>query len=225
MDKKSYYAFFDVDETIINIKSMFSFLQFYYKTKYGNAFGQLFFYYKLMKVRCLVNKGLSREAINIEYYKIFSGKKWSELLLCGEKWFAAISKKTAIFNEKILHEIAHHKQNGAGIILVSGSFHGCLDPLVKKISADECLCSTIEIKNGFCTGKILSPPVIGEGKKSVIKAFLKKNNFENTSLCYAYGDHYSDIFMLETVGNPVVVGNCPKLLSYAKDRNWKILLS
>ncbi len=41
--------------------------------------------------------------------------------------------------------------------------------------------------------------------------------------CYAYGDHLSDVAILEKVGHPVVVGDSASMLELASQREWRVL--
>ena len=43
------------------------------------------------------------------------------------------------------------------------------------------------------------------------------------SASYAYGDSFTDHYMLEMVGNPVAVYPEPKLYALAKEKNWEVL--
>jgi len=40
---------------------------------------------------------------------------------------------------------------------------------------------------------------------------------------HAYGDHASDLPMLQTVGNPVVVGDDPALTTHATAHGWRVI--
>ena len=145
-------------------------------------------------------------------------------MLQGQKWFNKINKnKSDLFNKKILHEIKKHKEAGAGIVLVSGSFPPCLDPLAKYIGADYLLASKLETKQGVITGNLLPPQCIGRGKMTAIELFMSSQNSDNYQDCFAYSDHISDLAMLERVGNPVVVLNDPILATHASNKGWKII--
>jgi HAD superfamily hydrolase (TIGR01490 family) len=222
----NYVAFFDVDETVISIKSMFSFLK-YYSQSLPLPY-RLMDYIKYRRQTRLIKKlsaqGLSRSDINIQYYRYYKGVKESLLRTLGNHWHKKCLKEiNGFYNQKILSEIVLHKSNGAKIVLVSGSFFPCIEPIADYIKADFILATSLEVAHGKCTGKILNYPVIGEGKAKAIQACLERIGYTNYSNCYAYGDHISDVPMLNIVGNPVVVSRCEKLIGHAKEKNWRII--
>ncbi|KAB8030724.1 HAD family hydrolase [Fluviispira multicolorata] len=221
----NYYAFFDVDETIIQEKSMFSFLYFYSKKMVLKLniikVIKIFYYFNLIKY-LKINK-YSRDHINEIYYKFYKGININTLNNHANEWFDKARRRRNFFNSNIINEIYFHKMNGAKVVLVSGSFQACLKPIANYLGIEEILCTQMEILDQKCTGNLLNIPIIGEGKVILIKQLLLKDNFSNYSLCYAYGDHISDLPMLNFVGNPRVVPNCKKLLEYAKEKNWVLL--
>jgi phosphoserine phosphatase len=69
------------------------------------------------------------------------------------------------------------------------------------------------VRDGRYTGEVVRP-MIGEGKREAVLALLRDHpGGVDPRECYAYGDHPSDLPMLECVGNPRVVGGNPDLLS------------
>ena len=60
-----------------------------------------------------------------------------------------------------------------------------------------------------------------EKRRSILQALEGQQiDWENS---YAYGDSFSDLPVLELVGNPVAVNPEEKLRSVAKARNWEII--
>ena len=76
-------AFFDVDETLINIKSMFDFFNFWCKE--NNEHIKLHNY--MANFQSEVKKGTPREHLNREYYRQFAGISYKALEEAGERWF------------------------------------------------------------------------------------------------------------------------------------------
>lgn len=226
-ETRSYIVFFDVDETIINIKSMFSFLKFYYFNKpYPQKLLSIFrFYFQVYRLKLLSNLKKPREMINLQYYKLYKNENKIILNALGEAWHAkCLNEIDNFYNRIILKEINFHKSRGAKIVLVSGSFSACLLPIANHVNADYVLATSLETLNGRCTGEILNYPIIGEGKARIIKSYLHQIGYKDYSDCYAYGDHISDLPMLSLVGNPVVVANDNKLIKYAKQEGWRIII-
>lgn len=220
-----YIAFFDVDETIINKKSMFDFLDFFLcSSHYIKLLGKLKYIFLCSKFNKMVKNGVNRTLINTEYYKLYKNKEVKMIEQYGKKWHLnRLKLDKNFYNKKILDEICFHKDNGGGIVLVSGSFNACLKPIAQYVEADFVIGTNLQIIDDKYTGNINSPQIIGEGKELAIKNFLKDIDFSDLKNCYAYADHITDLAMLKIVGNPVVVSTCEKLRQYAKENRWKIL--
>jgi HAD superfamily hydrolase (TIGR01490 family) len=218
-----YYAFFDVDGTIININSMFSFLRFFYSVHSAYT-GQLKYEFFRFNTLLYEKIGVSRERLNKRYYKCFRNFPVKYIKLLALEWFKKeVESKSEIFYSEVLSEINKHQKSGGEIVLVSGSFYPCLGPLADFLKIKSVLATSLESEKGFYTGKILQQ-TIGEGKAVSIKKFLKEKCFSSNELCYAYGDHISDINMLQTVGHPCVVAKDRSLITYAKKQRWKIII-
>ncbi len=221
----TYLAFFDVDGTVIDTKSMFSFLKYYWQNIPSNIGASVNFKYYayLIKVIILQKLGCSRQHINEKYYQHFAGKNKDEIMLLGKMWWERISASKLVYNHKVINEIRFHQQSGAAVVLVSGSMEACVNPIAEELGIRHCLVTSLENNNGIYTGKINGIPNIGNGKVKKIKEFIEKNYKDvDLSKCFAYGDHESDISMLEYVGNPVVVGKNEFLIKIAKKSGWKI---
>lgn len=223
--KYQYYAFFDVDGTIINGKSMFGFLMFYYRNYLGFYNPFAFLQYALACFRCgfWSFRKQPREYINREYYKIYTGHRVDKVHFYGKKWFDKKLKNRTFFKRSTLREIRWHRDRGAAIVLVSGSFPACLSPIANYVEADFILSANIEEKQGKYTGNLIPPQTIGKGKLAAIRQLMERNSEVEYRHCYAYGDHISDLPMLEMVGNKVVVSGDESLESHAKEKGWRVL--
>ncbi|WP_051840604.1 HAD family hydrolase [Streptomyces sp. NRRL F-5126] len=195
-------AFFDVDETLITVKSMFRFLEFHYRARglppsaYGQAAGTL---------RRRSAEGVSRLTTNREYYRLFAGRPRDELFSHGRAWFEAESAAGGLLHPPVVSALRRHQEQGALIVLVSGSFRPCLEPVAGALGADEILCSEPEYADGLCTGVVRSP-VIGVQKGRLARELMRQRAVP-PSRAAAYGDHASDLELLRSVGHPVAVGD------------------
>lgn len=217
-----YLAFFDVDGTVINIKSMFSFLE-YYLGQVSNAGALKYSLYKL-NTALAEKSGQPRERINEKYYEHFSQARMGDVMEVGKQWWKSISHFPNLFNHQIVEEIKHHQRKGAEIILVSGSMQPCVKPIADSLGINHCLLTSLEVVDGFYTGKITDYPNIGLGKRKKIQKFMSDySDAVNLSECFAYGDHITDLPMLKMVGHPVAVGGSVELAHAARKRGWKVI--
>ena len=219
-----YYVFFDVDGTLINIKSTHSFLRFYYQYRFQKMHLLKYLLYTT-KIKLYEKMGIDRSYLNVLYYKNFTGEKSNVINQLAQQWFSRISKNPKLFLAETLSELIKHQSNDAEIVLVSGSFQECLLPLAEKLKIKHVIATQLVVKNNVLTGHIQGAPMIGKNKAVAIENFLKKQGFVDLDRCHAYGDHDSDYPMLNLVGNRHVIPGDKKLVTRAKQLNWSILFN
>jgi HAD superfamily hydrolase (TIGR01490 family) len=207
----AYLVFSDVDETLIRCKSMFDFLRFRLVRRDGPEAGVARYEEIHRRLRALAEGGAPREGINAAYYRHYAGESAAELAQLGREWFAERSREPGFFITDTLWSLRRHLAAGAHLVLVSGSFPVCTEPVARAVGAAALLCTTPLAANGTYTGEI-TQPVIGDGKRDAVLKYLAKFPEIDPRDCFGYGDHLSDLPMLECVGNPRVVGGDPELL-------------
>lgn len=186
-------AFFDVDGTIINTKSVFSFLEFSKDIFIEYNKDMFFYYYNTLYSH--MDSGTSRELVNKYYYKIFKNIPVDVITEQGLMWYKKVSTYENFYNKRTISLIRQHKNNNYKIIFVTGSFKAVLNPLANDINCDHIICTEQEIKDGKYTGEIISIPCIGKGKATKINEFSLENNIDLDN-CYSYGDDISDTHMI-----------------------------
>jgi HAD superfamily hydrolase (TIGR01490 family) len=124
---------------------------------------------------------------------------------------------------KILSKARQHKGQGHRLILISGSLRYMLEPVVADLGFDHLLCTDLEVgTDGLLTGKARGPLCINRTKRILAQQLARHENIDLTR-SYAYGNHQSDIPLLELVGYPAVVEPTAPLRKVALDRRWPIL--
>lgn len=197
-------AYFDVDNTVINIKSMFSFLEFAEVAKEYSAFSRNVKELR-NELREMKEQKIKREEVNKHYYGILEGTKVSEIEALGRAWFKyAFYDNPAVFNLSIVNSIAKHRQKGFLCVFVSGSFEALLKPIGDYLDVKSFICAPLEVVGDRYTGKLTGEPVIGQGKAVGIKKHASDFGVD-LATCFAYGDDITDIPMLSCVGNPRLV--------------------
>jgi HAD superfamily hydrolase (TIGR01490 family) len=209
-------AFFDVDETLVDTKSMFDFLRFHLAacgddgSRYDEQAGAL---------RRAAASGVPRSEINRAYYRLFTGAGWTDLRAAGERWYADLLTRPEPFLAEGLAALRFHQAAGHVVALVSGSFRVCLDPVAAHLGADVVLCTEPLLDAaGRLTGEV-AVPMIGDHKRSAVLDLIAARGADPAA-CYGYGDHSSDLAFLAEVGNPTVIGGDPELTAVAEREGW-----
>jgi HAD superfamily hydrolase (TIGR01490 family) len=212
-------AFFDTDETVISAKSMFDFLRFHLRRTTGDdrAFDTA-----VATIHAEAARGTHRIEINRMYYRLLAGAAHEELLAAGRDWYAEYAARPDAYVGSVLRAIARHRAAGDLVVLVSGSFRACLDPIAREVGADLVLCSEPEVDDlGRLTG-VVARPMIGVNKGLAAQETIAARGLD-AAACAAYGDHSSDLDLLRAVGTPVVVGSDPVLVREAEQHGWTVL--
>ena len=152
------------------------------------------------------------------------------------KWVKGMAEKTMIdlcsevFSDVLLpsvhpearSEIKFHKDKNAKVVILSSALTPVCNEMAKNLGMDDIICSDLEVKDGFLTGRPRGRLCFGEEKLVRLKEYCERNN-SKTSDAWCYGDSISDLPALSSVGNPVCINPDSKLKKAAKKRGWKIL--
>ncbi|NBM15810.1 HAD-IB family hydrolase [Streptomyces sp. GC420] len=204
-------AFFDVDETLTDSKSMFSFLEFHLADpdRYRAAASEL---------TLAAQAGVPREETNRAYYRSYTGMEQAAVAENGRRWFARERQRDGFLHQEVVSELRRLQAEGYHVALVSGSFRACLDPIAEHLGADHMLCSEPEVVAGRYTGEVRTA-MIGEAKATAARALMDRSGARPEE-CVAYGDHASDLPLLTCVGGAGVVGDDPVLAEHADQLGW-----
>ncbi|CAM5192498.1 putative phosphatase [Oligella ureolytica] len=212
-------AFFDVDETLIHEKSMFSVLaQLELRDlEIKNRKIQ-------QKIIELSEKNTKREEINKYFYSCFKNVSQSLVREVAQAYFEEKILSETLFKLPVLSILLGLQSIGVKIALLSGSSEDFLQPIGNQLKVDFILATQQETDTtGSYTGNILNLfPMIGEGKTRTVESFMKKHSL-NPNKCFGFGDHHSDAGFLSIVGTPVVIGGNETMESFASEHNWPII--
>jgi putative phosphoserine phosphatase / 1-acylglycerol-3-phosphate O-acyltransferase len=214
---KNHIAFFDLDRTII-------------KTVSGKALARSAFRRGLMT---------SSDIVYAIYLSIVHKLKLKEPLKVIHdmvSWVEGIPEKTMtdlcseVFHETLLpsvhpearSEIKSHKEKNARVVILSSALSPVCLEMAKSLGIDDIICSDLEVKNGYLTGKSIGPLCFGKEKTIRLLEYCEKNNAMASDAWY-YADSISDLPALIVVGSPVCVNPDRKLKKEALKRGWKIL--
>ncbi|KQU00380.1 HAD family hydrolase [Sanguibacter sp. Leaf3] len=211
-------AFFDVDETLIRPKSMFSFLD---RVLLQQGWSSDDRSHAVSRFSRLAETGAPREQVNAAYYKALAGLSHSWVLELGRTWFFDEVASGSFFHEPVLDELMGLRADGAAVALVSGSFEACLAPVARAVDAEHVLGSEPATADGVYTGEI-AVPMIGAAKADAAQQLIEALGIDRRRV-RAYGDHLSDAPLLRRAGEGVVVGSQPDMRRLAAIEGWRHL--
>jgi HAD superfamily hydrolase (TIGR01490 family) len=214
---KNYTAFFDLDRTITKAIS-------------GKALARGAYGKGLLTIYDLAN------AIFLSLVYRFKLKDPLKIIDNMVSWVEGIPEKmmvdlcSEVFHEVLLpsvyeearSEIEYHKIKNAKVVILSSALIPICQEMAKNLNLDDIICSDLEVKNGFLTGRPVGHLCFGEEKAIRLKEYCEKNNSSPSDAWY-YADSISDVPALSSVGNPVCVNPDNKLKKTAIKRSWKTL--
>jgi HAD superfamily hydrolase (TIGR01490 family) len=114
-----------------------------------------------------------------------------------------------------------HRSEGRRIYIVSSSPEEVVKPLAAHFGVSGVIATRAEIDDdGRYTGE-LEFYSYGEQKGEAIRALSERSDLD-LARSYAYSDSFTDVPMLEAVGNPVAVNPDRELRKHAEEHGWQI---
>lgn len=122
-------------------------------------------------------------------------------------------------------EMVAHLEEGHAVVVVSASFEPIVASAMIEHPIQYALGSRMRIDaKGAYTDEVEGIPTEGPDKILALRKFADEAFGEgNWRLGFAYGDHYSDLALLEAAEHPYAVTPDAKLARTAQERGWDIL--
>jgi HAD superfamily hydrolase (TIGR01490 family) len=214
---KSYIAFFDLDRTISSATSGNALARRGYKKGLIKKRDFAYAFYLSMLYRLNLRDPHKIVDKMVSWVAGVPEKKMNDL--CSEIVHEILLP--AIYPEARA-EIEIHRKNNAHIVILSSALRAvCLD-MAADLKADDIVCSDLEAENGFLTGRPVGRLCYGDEKKVRLTEYCNNNNASISDAWY-YGDAFTDLAVLSTVGYPRCVNPDKRLRKAARRRKWKIL--
>ncbi|SES08336.1 HAD family phosphatase [Psychrobacillus sp. OK032] len=189
-----------------------------YKTKYNRFYRSIVPPYIANKLKLYPDAKMKERSMQL-YIEAFDGITSKEM----ESYFEELTKPVQIdFNQAVIARLEKHQAENIHILLVSGAYTQFLHQVTAGISFNQIIGTEISYKGNKVDTKTHIKHVNGTRKTENILQALegKQIDWENS---YAYGDSFSDLPVLELVGNPIAVNPEGKLQVIAKERDWEII--
>jgi len=118
-----------------------------------------------------------------------------------------------------VRRIKEHRAAGHRTILITGALDCFVRPLEPLF--DDVLTGRLDRHEGRYTGRLSSPPVVGEARAGWLRSYAAARGADLKG-SYAYADSHSDLPLLRAVGNPVAVNPDVALYRVARKRRWPV---
>jgi HAD superfamily hydrolase (TIGR01490 family) len=211
-------AFFDLDKTILAKSSSFAFARPFYKEGLigrtdviKSAYAQFIYL-----------------ASGADHDQMESMRQYMSNLVTGwevDKVRQIVAETLDTIVDPMVYEealdlIAHHRMLGHQIIIISSSGTDVVEPIGQRLGADLAIGTQVGVEDGKYTGEILFY-AYGPGKAEAMRLLAAERGYDLAE-CFAYSDSFTDVPMLEAVGNPVAVNPDTELRKLAIESNWPI---
>lgn len=189
-----------------------------YQTSYKRFYRAIVPPYIANKLKVYPDSKMKKRSMQL-YLEAFEGRTKQEMDLYFEEIKSVMQQD---FNKKVLDRLKLHQQEDIHILLVSGAFTQFLERVTDGLVFNQIIGTDIFYRDEKVYTKNVITHINGEQKTLKVHEALNGHqiDWENS---FAYGDSFSDLPVLELVGNPVAVRPDEKLRSLANERRWEVM--
>jgi HAD superfamily hydrolase (TIGR01490 family) len=210
-------AFFDVDHTLLACNSARKWVEYLWRNDKITVAAALRSVWWLVKYRLSV---LDYEQVTREVVSAYAGQSIDSLATEVEAWFHTDVEPEICVEGR--ERVEWHRAQGHTLVLLTSGTFFSVAPLQRILDIPFLVCTELEIVDGKLTGKHVPPSCFGPGKLRAALAFAEHHGID-LDRSYFYTDSFSDLPMLQRVGNPRVVNPDPRLRHWATqhDITWE----
>ena len=212
-------AFFDLDKTVIAKASMVAFGRQFYdeglisrRTVARGLYGQLVY----------MHLGASEQKLaRIRESVLTLTRGWDQARVREIVRETLEDVVEPIIYAEALELMEAHRAADRRVFIVSASPEEIVLPLAEYLGVDEAIASRAKVDDeGRYTGE-MDLYAYGPYKADIMRAVAEAQDID-LDKSFAYSDSYTDVPMLEAVGNPVAVNPDRVLLNLARERGWEV---
>ncbi len=126
------------------------------------------------------------------------------------------------FNPKVIEELHRAQHQGYHCVILSGAYAEMLNVVAEQLGFDTVIAVDIHYKNGKVDLHKPLSVIDGQTKLMLLQHVFQGEKI-NWRMSRSYGDSYSDIPVMEIVGEPVAVNPDPGLISHVQKNGWRTI--
>ena len=125
-----------------------------------------------------------------------------------------------IYALRLLHN--HHHDNDI-MLLASATNSVLVEPIARRLGFENIVATEVEIIDGVYTGKVYGRPALGQGKLTKVEEWAAQNNIKDFKDAIFYSDSINDLPLLSEVGVPIAVNPDDQLRNLSIKNNWEVI--
>ena len=125
-----------------------------------------------------------------------------------------------IYALRLLHN--HHHDNDI-MLLASATNSVLVEPIARRLGFENIVATEVEIIDGVYTGKVYGRPALGQGKLTKVEKWAAQNNIKDFKDAIFYSDSINDLPLLSEVGVPIAVNPDDQLRNLSIKNNWEVI--
>ncbi len=138
-----------------------------------------------------------------------------------ERWHRQMVRPT--ISRKAVGRLEAHRRAGHDLAILTASTQFGASLVARELGVEHLVCTRLEVgADGLLTGRVEGNMCYGEGKLKMALSFADERR-ASLEEAWFYSDSYTDLPLLEVVGNPVAVNPDPRLSRHAKTAGWPIV--
>lgn len=215
------FAFFDVDETLVIEKTMFTVLG-----ALSERLPSLDAASLISHLQDLRRQGRSRAEVNRAFYRGLGGLPRNVVVSIARTYIQnriSESDRRPFFIPACVAQLKALRHQGVAPVFVSGSACDFLASIAEHLEVEYVLATRLQVSAaGRYTGEIDGRCMIGAGKAAAVAEFLAEHSVDPTQ-CFGFGDHPSDEPFISLLGAGAIVAGNPETERLARERNWVLI--
>lgn len=164
---------------------------------------------------------LSDEKMAVVLMKVYRRRRMADFRQGAVEFYQTCLKPHLA--PRMVDRLSWHRSEDHVVVLISGSVRYMLEPVVADLGIHHLLCTDLEVgPGGILTGRSAGPLCLDARKRDLAGELAARVGLD-LGRSYAYGNHQSDLPLLEMVGHPHAVEPTRPLRAVARQCNWPIL--